>query len=207
MITLEQLAALTGGNPALAAKWLEPLNAAMPEFNINTPARVAMFLAQLAHESAGFAITEESLFYRSADRLRAVWPSRFSSKSDAELAPLLKNPHGLASLVYAGRMGNGDVASADGWNYRGRGLIQLTGLDNHRAASIALGIDFVVDPDSVADPDNAARVAAWFWQENGCNELADASDYLAITRRINGGTNGQQDRFAKLAMIQAAMAA
>ena len=206
MIELDELAALTGGNPSLAAKWLDPLNHAMAEFGITTPARARMFLAQLAHESAGFAITEESLFYRGAERLRAVWPSRFGGKSDAELARYLKNPHALASNVYASRMGNGDEASGDGWRYRGRGLIQLTGFNNYLAAAIALGIDFVVDPDAVADPDVAARVAAWFWTSTGCNALADAGDFLGTTKRINGGTVGHDDRLAKLNAITNAMA-
>ncbi len=206
MIELDQLATLTGGNPALAAKWLEPLNKAMAEFEINTPARVQMFLAQVAHESNGFVSTEESLFYRQADRLRAVWPKRFGDKSDAELLPYLKNPHGLASLVYADRMGNGDVKSGDGWRYRGRGPTQLTGYDNYLEASRALGVDFVADPDAVGDPDMGARVAAWFWASNGCNELADRGDFLSITKRINGGTVGQSDRVAKLETITTAMA-
>jgi len=205
MISAEQLATLTT-NFTLATKWVDPLNAAMDEFEINTSERATMFLAQLAHESAGFAITEESLFYKSADRLRAVWPRRFGEMSDQEAAPYVRAPYQLANFVYAGRMGNGDEASGDGWRFRGRGLIQLTGRTNYTAMAQALGIDLVNEPDLAAMPNEAARIAGRYWSSNGCNELADAGDFQEITKRINGGLVGLPDREAKLEIIRAAMA-
>lgn len=185
---------LCGGKSDLADKWYVPLYRACEEFSITTDRRQAMFLAQLAHESGGFARVEEGLNYSSAERLRAVWPQRFKNVADEQLARYVKNPRALANLVYANRMGNGSEESGDGWNYRGRGLIQLTGLNNYRAAAIALGFDLVVDPDAATDPDMAPRIAGWFWQTNGCNELADANDFEGITRRINGGLVGLQHR-------------
>jgi len=205
MIDQEQLATLTT-NLTLATKWVDPLNSAMDEFEINTSERAAMFLAQLAHESAGFAITEESLFYKSADRLRAVWPRRFGEMSDQEVAPYVRAPYQLASFIYADRMGNGDEASGDGWRFRGRGLIQLTGRTNYTAMSQALGVDLVNEPDLAAMPAEAARIAGRYWWTQDCNALADVGDFEGITKRINGGLVGQADRVAKLEIIRAAMA-
>jgi putative chitinase len=176
----------------------QALDDAASEWEINTDQRAQMFLAQLAHESGGFTAYEENLNY-SADRLLTVFPKYFTG---ANVSDYSRQPRKIASRVYASRMGNGDEASGDGWNYRGRGLIQLTGLTNYRQASIGLATDFVIAPDLVEVPDMAALVAAWFWSTRGCNELADADDFTGITKRINGGLNGLNDRLAKLEIIQ-----
>ena len=174
------------------------LDDAASEWGINTDQRAQMFLAQIAHESAGFTSYEENLNY-SADRLLQIFPKYFTG---ANVADYSRQPRKIASRVYAGRMGNGDEASGDGWSYRGRGLIQLTGLTNYRQASMGLATDFVIAPDLVEIPDMAALVAAWYWNTRGCNELADANDFTGITKRINGGLNGLNDRLAKLEIIK-----
>lgn len=206
MITVEQLETLTGNNLSLAEKWCPHLNAAMAEFEINTPTRTAMFLAQIAHESGGFVITEESLFYRSAERLCEVWPARFKQLTPDEVAKYVRNSVALANFVYGGRMGNGDEASGDGYKFRGRGLIQLTGRLNYAQVAAALMVDLLGNPDQAAEPETAARIAGWFWQWHGCNALADADDFTAITQRINGGQTGQLDRLARYDAIAAVIA-
>ena len=190
-VTHAQLKAL-----GIAAQWLEPLNAAMFRFAIDTPQRVAAFIGQCAHESANFATLTENLNYR-ADALCRVWPRHFPTPEAA--APYHRKPEQIANRAYANRMGNGPEASGDGWKYRGRGLIQLTGKDNYRLASDSLGIDLVANPDAVTQPDMAALTAAWFWNKHGLNALADRGDNQAISRRINGGTHGLDDRLQRTA--------
>jgi putative chitinase len=151
-----------------------------PEFEISTLLRRAHLVAQLAHESGGFAGLEESLDY-TPPRIAAVWP-RLSQRA-AELA---HHPEALANAAYAHRLGNGGEESGDGWRYRGRGLIQLTGRDNYAARGEALGIDLVDSPDGASEPGTAVRIALSFWQTRQCNELADLDDIEAITRKING---------------------
>ena len=178
----------------IAAQWLEPLNAAMLRFDINTPQRIAAFVGQCAHESANFATLTENLNY-SAAALVKIWPRHFPSPEVAEAYH--RQPEKIANRAYGGRMGNGPEASGDGWKYRGRGLIQLTGKDNYRAASDALGVDLVANPDSVTRPEMAALTAAWFWSKNKLNDLADRGDTVAISKRINGGTHGLDDRLQR----------
>lgn len=156
---------------------------------INTPSRVSHWLAQLHHESAGFTRTEESLSY-SAKRLTEVWPGRFPALSLA--APFARNPQALANKVYAGRMGNDQPG--DGWKYRGRGFIQITGKDGYRRASEWTGLDLVKDPDMAAMPLHACRIAADYWRALGLNAFADAGDIKGITTRINGGLTGLDER-------------
>lgn len=158
-------------------------------FDINTPARKRAFLAQIAHESAGFTKLEEDLGYGPAGLLR-TFPRRFTPEEAVEYA---HDHERIANRVYGGRMGNGPQ---DGYRYRGRGLIQLTGRANYRRAGAALNLPLEDDPDLLLDPQVAAEVAAWFWADNGCNELADDGKFEAITRRINGGLNGLDDRLA-----------
>jgi putative chitinase len=173
-----------------AEKWVEPINAAMERFEINTPERVAGFLAQCAHESAHFARTTENLNY-SADGLRRVFPKYFR---DVDANDYHRQPEKIANRVYSSRMGNGDEDSGDGWRYRGRGLIQLTGRSNYSALAADIDVDVVEDPDLVAEPELAALSAAWFWWKNGLNKFADAQDIVGMTKRINGGTIGLEER-------------
>ena len=167
------------------------LDAAMRRFEIATPARMAAFCAQLAHESGQLQRWTENLSYR-WERLRQVFPKYFPS--DAEARPFDRKPERIANRVYANRMGNGPEASGDGWRYRGRGPIQLTGKDNYRACGQGIGVDLVDDPDLLVTPEPGCLAAAWFWARNGLNALADAGDFVTITRRINGGLNGLAER-------------
>ena len=178
--------------------WLGPLNDAFAEWEIDTPQRMAAFLAQIAHESRNLQNLEENLRY-SAKRLREVWPKRFPDAATAEA--YAGNPEKLANRVYAGRMGNGDEASGDGWKYRGRGLIQLTGRSNYAACKAALDLDVIRTPDLLLEPAGAARSAAWFWSSRGLNQLADhepgdddEQDFTRITTIINGGKLGLSAR-------------
>jgi putative chitinase len=173
--------------------WLEPLTAAFHRFDISTPERQAAFIGQCAHESGNFKTLQENLNY-SAKGLNATWPSRFASEADAQ--PFHRNPEKIANKVYSGRMGN--TEDGDGWKYRGRGLIQLTGKDNYRLASDALGVDFVANPDLVLTKENAALTAAWYWNKRGLNKEADAKDFTGMTKKINGGVIGLADRVAHI---------
>lgn len=183
MITPTQLIA-AGIAPTQAKLFSDPLSAACALYDISTPVRIAAFVAQCAHESTSFTALEEGLYYRTPERIRAIWPSRVPSLADA--TTLARNPQGLANRVYAGRNGNGDTASGDGWRYRGRGLIQLTGRANYAIAAAALGRPYVEQPDLVAQPSDACLTAAHYWTTHGCNALADSSQIDAITRVING---------------------
>lgn len=189
--------------------WATELSAAAAEFDVSTPERLAHWLAQLGHESAGLTRFEEDLNY-SAKRLAQVWPRRYAvDPRAADLQPnvlahhLAFKPEQLANDVYSGRMGNGEPATGDGWAYHGRGPIQLTGRTNYERAGAALNVPLVEHPEMALQVDVGARVAGWYWATHGCNELADQGDIGAITRAINGGSNGLQDRIAwhKRAMI------
>lgn len=173
--------------------WAEPLRKASVRFGINTVRRVAAFVAQIAHES-GFQARSENLNYR-AERLCEVWPSRFPSVPNAE--PYAHNPEKLANKVYAGRMGNGDEASGDGWRFRGVGPLQVTGRDNMTrfAAAIGLGVDQALE--YAASIEGGIMAAAWFWEANDINRLADTPGVTDETRAINGGENGLADRKAR----------
>jgi putative chitinase len=189
--------------------WHTAINAAMQEFEINSPARIAAFLSQIAHESDQCRGIQERLAY-SAVGLTRTWPKRFPT---LELArPYEYNAEKLANYVYANRLGNGAPDTRDGFRFRGRGLIQMTGRSNYAAVSKALGIDFVANPDSLLDPRNAAMSAAWFWKTRGLSELADDrtddddnEDFRQITRVINGGLNGLADRLAFWARAKQAL--
>ena len=160
------------------------LDAAMRRFEIATPARMAAFCAQLAHESGQLQRWTENLSYR-WERLRQVFPKYFPS--DAEARPFDRKPERIANRVYANRMGNGPEASGDGWRYRGRGPIQLTGRDNYRACGQGIGVDLIADPDLLVTPEPGCLAAAWFWARNGLNALADAGDFVTITAGSTAG--------------------
>lgn len=188
----EQLAQALNMSPAKAEEWVDAINTTFETFGIDTPEQQASFLGQCGHESAGFTALVENLNYK-AESLCKVWPKRFPSLEMAQ--PYHRNPEAIANHVYANRMGNGDEDSGDGWNFRGRGLIQLTGRDNYRACGEALGADLESDPDLVSQPMYAALSAGWFWHKNHLNNIAQ--DITAVTKKINGGTHGLEDRVAR----------
>lgn len=176
-------------------KWLQPLIDTFIKYNISTTQRQASFIGQCQHESNNFRTLEENLHY-SAVGLMRVWPSRFTS--DVVAQAYANNPEKIANKVYAGRMGNGDEESGDGWAYHGRGLIQLTGRDNYSACGTSLGFAYITNPELLVQPRHAALTAGWFWNKKGLNDLADIADYTTMTKRINGGTLGLDDRIAKI---------
>ena len=175
-------------------KWLEPLNTTFQKYDISTPVRQAFFIGQCAHESNNFKTLEENLHY-SANALMRVWPSRFPNLDVAN--QYANNPEKIANKVYGGRMGNNE--DGDGWKYHGRGLIQLTGKELYERCGSSLGVDLLGNPNGLLDPQYAALSAGWFWNRKDLNSLADAKDYEAMTKRINGGTLGIDDRKAKIA--------
>lgn len=183
-----------------AERFHVPLLATFERFQISTPVRQAAFLAQVAHESAGFRRLEENLNY-SAQGLKATWPHRF----DVEKAALLhRKPQQIANYVYAGRLGNGPESSGDGWRFRGRGLIQITGRNNYREVSEALFLSahrLLDEPELLTQPDCAAKSAGYFWQSRGLNLLADQGNFRQITYRINGGYHGMDARDALHAKV------
>ena len=172
--------------------WYEALAEALPQYDITTVERVAAFIAQCAHESGGFSVLEEDLNYKAAT-LSKLWPQRFPPGIAEEYAG---KPEKIANKTYGGRMGNGPEETGEGFKYRGRGLLQLTGKDNYRACSQALFQDSTLldDPDLLLDPYYAIHSACWFWNKNKLNQYADSSDLTTMTKRINGGTIGLQDR-------------
>lgn len=176
---------------------LKELPSVMEKFSINTPLRLAHFLAQVAHESGNFKFLKENLNYGAAG-LRATFPKYF--KDDATAKAYERKPEKIASRVYANRMGNGDEASGDGWKYRGRGFIQLTGKVNYKAFSDFIKEDCVANPDLVSDK-YPLTSAAWFFDKNKLWEICDKGDsevvVLAVTKRVNGGTHGLADRQSK----------
>ena len=175
----------------IGAEWVDALNETFSRFNINSNNQKAMFIGQCSHECGNFRILEENLNYR-AETLMKLWPKRFPSLEFAKQYE--KNPRKIANSVYANRMGNRDEASGDGYRFRGRGALQCTGHSTYFHAGKALGVDFVMQPDLVATPKYAALTAGWFWETHKLNPPADALDYTKVTKIINGGTIGLDDR-------------
>lgn len=173
-----------------ASGLIEPLNKAMLEFLINTPLRQAAFIAQTAHESAGYSAFIENLNY-SMEGLMKTWPKRFDQNKAKQCS---RQPQEIANCAYSNRMGNGDEASGDGWKYRGRGIIQITGKNNYTNCGLGLKLDLVNSPELLEQPLNAFRSGAWFWNSKNLNPLADKGDLLTITKLINGGVNGLNER-------------
>jgi putative chitinase len=181
--------------PDEANSLAECLPAIFEKYAIDTPLRVAHFLAQTAHESEGYTHFSENLNY-SASGLQNTFPKYFRQVSPAAYA---RNPEKIANHVYADRMGNGSEASGDGWKFRGRGMIQLTGRENYTSFSKDCGKDCTEDPDFLTTPEGAAESAAWYWKQRDINKPADVDDVVAVTRLINGGTLGLDERKALLA--------
>ena len=193
VITREQLAQLIPGNPYLD-NWLEALNEILPEYEINTPQRVAAFVAQCAHESGGFRALKENLNYKAAT-LRKVFPKYFPNDAIAnEYANKPNKQAAIANRVYANRMGNGPEESGDGYRYCGRGLIQLTGKDNYTWFAASLEIPVEEAAEYLQTFEGAVQSACWFWETNSLNQWADKGDIVTLTKRINGGTIGLEDR-------------
>jgi putative chitinase len=192
-ITQQQLGACIGNNPYLD-QWCNALNQLLPDYGIDTPPRVAAFIAQCAHESGNFVFLKENLNYRAAS-LRKIFPKYFPTDELAnQYASLPNKAEAIANRIYANRMGNGSEASGEGYRYCGRGLIQLTGKNNYQnfADSIETPVEQV--PAYLETFEGAVQSACWFWETNNLNQWADKDDILTMTKRINGGTIGLDDR-------------
>ena len=188
--TQQQLKEMIPRNPYVP-QWYEAVSSILPEYEINTPQRVAAFLAQCAHESGGFVFLKENLNYK-APSLRKVFPKYFPD--DATASAYANKPERIDNRVYANRMGNGDESSGDGWRYCGRGLIQLTGKDNYTFFAASLDIPVEEASEYLQTFEGAVQSACFFWEQNNLNKWADAGDILTLTKRINGGTIGLEDR-------------
>jgi putative chitinase len=192
-LTLQQLKELLPRNPYVE-HWHSALAQLLPDYDINTPQRIAAFVAQCAHESGGFTALKENLNYK-AVTLRKIFPKYFPDDAIANhYASLPNKQEAIANKVYANRMGNGDEASGDGYRYCGRGLIQLTGKNNYQAFADSLEMNVEDVPEYLATFEGAAQSACWFWESNNLNQWADKGDILTLTKRINGGTIGLDDR-------------
>jgi putative chitinase len=193
MITLELLQKVCPGTKKnVLEKYVGPLYTIAMYYSIlDTKERTAAFLAQLAHESGGFNIVIENLNY-SADGLLRVFPKYFPTRELAN--QYARNPEKIANRVYANRMKNGDEKSGDGWKFRGRGLIQITGRDNYTRFAQSLEMDLDATVEYLETPSGACVSAGWFWDTNKLNVFCDRNDFIGLTKRINGGTNGLADR-------------
>jgi putative chitinase len=189
ILSEKQLSELIPKNPYVD-HWHHAMEQCLPDYDINTPRRIAAFVAQCAHESGGFRFLTENLNYR-AESLVKTWPRYFNSGNAGSYA---RNPQRIANRAYANRMGNGDEASGDGWRFCGRGLIQLTGRSNYQAFADSIETDINDIPDYLATFEGAVQSACWFWETNNLNKWADLGDIVTLTKRINGGTLGLDDR-------------
>lgn len=188
-LTLELLQKIIPGNKN-TQQWFDALSKLLPEYEINTSKRIAAFLAQSMHESANFTAIKENLNYR-AETLTKIWPKYFPADVAAEYA---HKPEKIANRAYANRMGNGPEESGDGYKFCGRGLFQLTGHDNYEsfADSIEMSLDDL--PAYLETFEGCVQSACWFWEKNNLNDLADTGDITLMTKKINGGTLGLEDR-------------
>jgi len=192
-LTLAQLQQLLPRNPYVV-QWHNALSQLLPDYNIDTAKRIAAFIAQCSHESAGFTALKENLNYRAAS-LRKIFPKYFPDDQIAEYyANRPDKQIAIANRVYANRMGNGDETSGDGYKFCGRGLIQLTGKDNYSWFAASLEISVEEASEYLQTFEGAAQSACWFWDTNNLNQFADSDDILTLTKRINGGTIGLEDR-------------
>lgn len=192
-LTLDQLKQIVPGNPYID-HWYDALCEILPDYDIDTPQRLAAFLAQCAHESGGFKAIKENLNYR-PETLRKIFPKYFPTDELArQYASLPNKAEAIANRVYANRMGNGDEASGDGYRYCGRGLIQLTGKDNYTRYAQSTEQTVEEASEHLTTFEGCVQSAAWFWEANNLNQWADKGDILTLTKRINGGTIGLEDR-------------
>lgn len=192
-LTKAQLAQLLPNNPYID-HWFDALSKLLPDYSINTPQRIAAFMAQCAHESGGFTALKENLNYKPAT-LRKIFAKYFPDDASAnDYCSRPNKQEAIANKVYANRMGNGDEASGDGYRYCGRGLLQLTGKDNYSWFAASLSITPEEAAEYLQTFEGAAQSACWFWETNNLNQFADQGDILTLTKRINGGTIGLDDR-------------
>jgi len=199
MITMQQFRQLVP-NTKYPQQWYDALfgrqvelvgKSLLEDYEINTPKRIAAFMAQCGHESGGFVFLSENLNYSAAGLMR-VFPKYFPDQATANA--YARNPEKIANRVYANRMGNGDEASGEGFKFRGRGLIQVTGKDNYFWFASSLSITPEAAAEYMQTFEGAAQSACWYWENTSLNKLADAGDILTMTKRINGGTIGLADR-------------
>lgn len=190
ILSRDQLAQLIPGNPYIDY-WYSAMDRCLPDYDINTPQRIAMFVAQCAHESGNFRILKENLNYR-AESLTKVWPRHFPNLDIAR--QYANKQEAIANKAYANRMGNGDEASGDGWRYCGRGLIQLTGKDNYTRFAMSIETPVEEIPAYLGTFEGAVQSACWFWETNNLNQWCDQGDVTTVTKKINGGTIGLADR-------------
>ena len=188
MVTANQLNAL-----GISPDWMQPLNETFERFGITTVDEQAAFIGQYSHESNHFRTLQENLNYR-PETLHQLWPQRFPTMEIA--AQYAHQPEKIANKVYANRMGNRDEASGDGFRFHGRGLPQLTGHDLYFHFGQFIGEDLVANPDLVATPKYAAMAGGWYWKTHNLSAAADAEDWVKVTKIINGGTFGLEERVA-----------
>ncbi|MBO9620197.1 MAG: glycoside hydrolase family 19 protein [Niabella sp.] len=192
-ITLDQLMKIMPqARTQLAQNFLDEFNAQMPQYSIDSPLRAAAYLAQGAYESGELRELVENMYYTTQQRLQQVWPTRFPTVDSA--TPYIKNPEKLGDFVYANRMGNGDVASGDGYRYRGRGWFNGTGKAFYQEMTNLTQHDFITNPDDMAIPQYAVLSACKEWDDSNLNQYADTGDFTRITRIINGGLTGLNGR-------------
>jgi putative chitinase len=191
MLTKEKIVHLLHGNPEAEA-WADAAMEILPKYEISTPNRVAGFFAQCGHESAGFKVLEENLHYR-AETLDKIFPKYFKN-AGRDASAYAKQPEKIANVVYASRMGNGDTASGDGYKFRGRGPIQLTGRDNYTAFGKTVGLTAEEVIDYIQTKKGALESACWYWKSRNLNSACDENDIVKMTKLINGGTIGLEDR-------------
>jgi putative chitinase len=193
ILNKNQLAQMIPGNPYMD-HWYDALSQALPDYDITTPKRIAAFIAQCAHESGNFKFLKENLNYQAASLMK-VWPHYFPTMEIAN--QYAHNQDRIANRAYANRMGNGDELSGDGSKYRGRGLIQLTGKNNYQSFADSIQTPVEQVPEYLATFEGAVQSACWFWENNNLNQWADNGDILTITKKINGGILGLDDRIAR----------
>jgi putative chitinase len=210
MITVETFIKLFSSAKS-PLQWVTALNKFLPKYEINSLKRVSTFLAQTGHESCGFTAFVENLNY-SAQALANTWPKRYAldpnakTKAPNDVAMFLhRKPEAIANNVYANRMGNGNEASGDGWRNRGKGLIQITGKENHEAFAKYVGMPIEAVAGYMLTIEGAVESACWFWFKAKCNSYADADNFEGQTKVINGGLNGYNDRKERLLLAKAAL--